>query len=87
MPAVKMWGRGQLTIPASVRKELHLDEETVLNIVKVGDALLLTQQRLVGDALAGKAQKEMDKGDLSLEDLLEDLQKQRKRYNRERYGA
>lgn len=87
MAAVKMWGRGQLTIPASVRKELHLDEETVLNIVKVGDALLLTQKRLVGDALATTAQKEMKKADLSLEDLLEDLQKQRERYNRERYGG
>ncbi|MCZ7627109.1 MAG: AbrB family transcriptional regulator [Candidatus Methylomirabilota bacterium] len=87
MAAVKMWGRGQLTIPASVRKELHLDEETVLNIVKVGDALLLTQKRLVGDALATTAQKGMKKADLSLEDLLEDLQKQRERYNRERYGG
>ena len=39
MAAVKIWGRGQLTIPASLRKELRLDEETVLNVVTVGDAL------------------------------------------------
>lgn len=86
MTVVKMWGRGQLTIPASVRKELHLDEETALNIVKVGDALVLTQKRLVGDTLATKAQKEMEKAGLSLEDLLEDLQRQRERYNREHFG-
>lgn len=87
MAIVKMWGRGQLTIPASVRKELHLDEETVLNVVKVGDALLLTRKRLVGDALAKRAQKAMEEAGLSLDDLLEDLQKQRERYNREHYGG
>lgn len=87
MAVVKMWGRGQLTIPASVRKELHLDEETMLNVVKVGNALLLTQKKLTGDRVAAKAQKEMEKAGLSLEDLLEDLQRQRERYNREQYGG
>ena len=87
MAAVKVWGRGQLTIPASLRKELHLDEEATLNIVKVGGALLLTPQKLLGDAVAKKAQKEMEKAGLSLEDLLKDLEEQRQRYNRERYGG
>jgi AbrB family looped-hinge helix DNA binding protein len=87
MAVVKVWGRGQLTIPASLRKELHLDEEAALNVVKVGEALILTPKKLLGDALAKKAQKEMEKADLSLEDLLEDLEKQRERYNRERYGG
>ena len=85
MAVVKVWGRGQLTIPASLRKELLLDEETVLNVVKVGDALILTPKKLVGDTLAKKAQKEMEKAGLSLEDLLKDLEKQRDRYNREHF--
>ena len=87
MAVVKVWGRGQLTIPATLRKELHLDEETTLNVVKVGDALILTPKKILGDALAKKAQREMKKADLTLEDLLKDLEKQRERYNRERYGA
>ncbi len=87
MAVVKVWGRGQLTIPASLRKELLLDEETVLNVVTVGDALLLTPKKLVGDRLAKKAQKAMEKAGLSLEDLLKDLEKQRDRYNRERFGG
>ena len=87
MAVVKVWGRGQLTIPASLRKELLLDEETVLNVVRVGDALTLTPKKLVGDTLAKKAQKEMEKAGLSLEDLLKDLEKQRERYNREHYGG
>lgn len=87
MPMVKVWGRGQLTIPASLRKELHLDEEATLHVVKVGEALILTPKKMVGDALAKKAQREMKKAGLTLEDLLKDLEKQRERYNRERYGA
>lgn len=36
MPTIKVLARGQLTIPAALRKELHLEEETVLNVIKVG---------------------------------------------------
>lgn len=86
MATTKLWGRGQLTIPASLRKELRLEEETTLSIVKVGDSLLLTPRKLVGNRLAQAAQKEMKKAGLSLDDLLKDLEKQRARYNRERYG-
>ncbi|MEK6814148.1 MAG: AbrB/MazE/SpoVT family DNA-binding domain-containing protein [Nitrospirota bacterium] len=86
MPTVKVLARGQLTIPAALRKELHLEEETSLNVVKVGDALILTAKRLTGDRLAKKAEKEMKRAGLSLDDLLKDLEKQRERYVRERYG-
>ena len=87
MAVVKVWGRGQLTIPVSLRKELRLDEETTLNVVKVGETLVLTPKKLLGDTVARKAEKEMEKAYLSLEDLLKDLQKQRERYNKERYGG
>ncbi len=87
MAVTKLWGRGQLTIPAALRKELHLDKETTLNVVKVGDVLILTPRKLIGDQIAQSAQKEMKKAGLTLEDLLKDLEKQRERYNRERYGG
>ncbi len=87
MPTVKVWGRGQLTIPASIRKELHLREESTLTIVKVGDVLLLTPRTLVGDTVAKKAARAMKKAGLRLQDLLADLDRQRDRYNRERYGG
>jgi bifunctional DNA-binding transcriptional regulator/antitoxin component of YhaV-PrlF toxin-antitoxin module len=87
MAVVKVWGRGQLTIPASLRKELRLDEETTLSVVKAGEALVLTPKKLIGDAVAKKAAREMKKAGLTLDDLLRDLEKQRRRYNRERYGG
>lgn len=87
MAVVKLWGRGQLTIPAPLRKELHLDEEATLDVVKVGEALILTPRKLIGDTLSKRAKKEMKKVGLSLEDLLKDLEKQRERYNQEKYGG
>jgi len=87
MPIVKVWGRGQLTIPASIRKELKLDEDTSLTIVKAGDVVLLTPRKLVGDAVAKKASRAMKRAGLKLDDLLADLKKQRVRYNRERDGG
>lgn len=87
MAITKVWGRGQLTIPAPLRKELHLDEETTLNVVKVDDALILTRRKMLGDKIAKRAQVEMRKAGLSLGDLLKDLEKQRARYNRERHGG
>ncbi|OGK88456.1 MAG: hypothetical protein A2X52_14895 [Candidatus Rokubacteria bacterium GWC2_70_16] len=87
MPTVKVWGRGQLTIPASIRKELHLQEETTLTIVKVGDVLVLTPRVLVGDTVAKKAARAMKKAGLQLQDLFADLDRQRDRYHRERDGG
>jgi bifunctional DNA-binding transcriptional regulator/antitoxin component of YhaV-PrlF toxin-antitoxin module len=87
MPTVKVRGRGQLTIPASLRKDLNLDDDAALTVVKVGDVLLLTPRKLIGDAVAKKASRAMKQSGLKLDDLLADLNTQRERYNRERDGG
>lgn len=87
MPSVKVRERGQVTIPASIRKELDIGDDATLSIIKVADVLMLTPRKLVGDSVAKKAERAMKKSGLRLEDLLTDLDKQRDRYNRERYGS
>ena len=87
MALVKVWGRGQLTIPAAIRKELHLKEEAALTLVKVGDVILMTQRPLEVDSVAKKARKEMKHSGLTVEDILADLDRQRARYNKDRNGA
>jgi len=86
MARVTVRERGQLTIPASLRKELNLEEEATMTMVKVGDVLLLTPRKLLGDSVARKAAHMMKIKGLRLADVLADLKKQRERYNRERYG-
>ena len=84
--SVKLWGRGQLTIPKEVRQALKLDEENQLSVFVVGRCLVLTPKRLLGPALAKDVEKAMKAKGLSLEDLLRDLKEERQRYNQERYG-
>ena len=87
MALVKVWGRGQLTIPAAIRKDLHLKEEAALTLVKVGNVILMTPAVLHIDSVAKKARKEMKKVGLTLDDVLADLDRQRTQSSRERRGA
>ena len=86
MAQTKLWGRGQLTIPVNLRRELEMDEEEILQITRVGKSLLLTPKKLLGDGLAKKIEREMKREGLSLEDLLTELKQERARYNHEKYG-
>lgn len=86
MPLVKIRERGQLTIPSEYRKGLGLEEKDLLNIVKVGETLILSRKQLAGDLLSRKMEAEMKNKDLTLQDLLANLKEQRKLYNKEIYG-
>ncbi len=86
MPIVKMRERGQVTIPAEYRKELGLEENDTLNFIKVGDTLILTPRKVIGDTVSMKFEKAMKGRGLKLDNLLADLSEQRARYNREVYG-
>lgn len=84
--AVKLWGRGQLTIPKGIRKALRLDDRAVLNIFAVGNNLILTRKQLLGPSLAKEFQRAMKKQGLTLKGLLKSLKEERRRTLRERYG-
>jgi bifunctional DNA-binding transcriptional regulator/antitoxin component of YhaV-PrlF toxin-antitoxin module len=86
MPVVKIRERGQLTIPYEYRKELGLGKEDVLNIIKIGDVLILVPKQLAGDIISRKMESAMRKKDLSLDNLLKNLREQRKRYSRDTHA-
>lgn len=85
--SVKLWGRGQLTIPKEVRQALKLDQEDRLSVFVIGRCLVLTPKRLLGPALAKEIARSMKAKGLSLEDVLRDLKAERQRYNQEHYGG
>jgi AbrB family looped-hinge helix DNA binding protein len=85
--AVKLWGRGQLTIPKEVRDALQLDDETQLNVFVVGRCLVLTPKRLMRASLARDAEKSMKAQGLTLDEVLGVLKEERRRYNKEIYGG
>ncbi len=76
---VKLWGRGQLTIPKECRKALKLDNETQLNVFVVGRCLVLTPKSLMRSSLSKNVEKSMKDQKLSLNDLLKDLKNERQR--------
>lgn len=86
MPVVKMRERGQLTIPYEYRKELGLGKEDMLNVLKIGDVLILVPRQLAGDVVSGKIEAATKKKGLTLDNLLKNLREQRKRYSRETYA-
>lgn len=83
---VKLWGRGQLTIPKGLRRALKLDEEAVLNVFLVGRCIVMTPKKLLRASLAKELQHSMKEQGLTLEDVLKTLKEERRRYNREHYG-
>jgi AbrB family looped-hinge helix DNA binding protein len=86
MPIVKLRERGQVTIPYEYRKELGLNKEDLLNVLKIGDVLVLVPKQLDGDAFSKKMESTMKKKGLTLDDLLSNLREQRKRYFKETYA-
>jgi len=78
--------RGQITIPQDIREDLNLDEQTMVNIFRVGRVVLVTPKRLERASLARKVEGEMKREGLTLEALLSDLKSQRKRYLEEAYS-
>lgn len=86
MPVVKLRERGQMTIPYEYRKELGIGKEDVLNVLKIGDVLVLVPRQLSGDVLSKKIEVSMKKKGLTLDNLLKNLREQRKRYSRETYA-
>lgn len=86
MPVVKLRERGQLTIPYEYRKELGLGKEDVLNVLKIGDVLILVPRQLAGDVISRKIESQMKGKGLTLDNLLKNLSEQRKRYSKETYA-
>jgi AbrB family looped-hinge helix DNA binding protein len=86
MPTVRIRERGQVTIPSSFRKDLGLEENDSLNMVKIDEMLILTPRKPFGDAATRKVEAGMKRKGLTLDDLLADLKEQRRKYIRETHG-
>jgi bifunctional DNA-binding transcriptional regulator/antitoxin component of YhaV-PrlF toxin-antitoxin module len=83
---VRVRSRGQLTIPQDMREALSLDEDTGLNIFRVGKVLIMSPKRLQRASLAKEVEREMKRQGLTLKDLISDLRVQREKYLAEAYS-
>ncbi len=75
----RLRGKGQVTIPVSVRMALKLSENDLLSVAKVGDAIVLSPQPSTFEAVARKFSARAKKDGISLEMLLKDLKQLRRK--------
>lgn len=75
--------RGQLTIPKKLREMTHMEEDERVQIIPVGDSLIITPRSLELDEARRQIKKMLRKSGLSIEKLLDGLAEERETLNRE----
>ena len=83
---IKIWERGQLTIPREIREKTGLNEATMVSIFSVGTSLIITPKKLLRLSLSKEIAESMKQQKITLKQLLSDLKKQRITYNKQKYG-
>ena len=77
--------RGQLTIPKKVRETGNLEEGEVVSIIPLGDTLIITPRRLGLEEARREIRKILKASGVSIQDLLEGLEEERKILFKELY--
>ena len=78
--------RGQLTIPKKIRQMKHLEEGQTVSLVPLGDVVIIMPQRLELDEARRRITKILRECDVSAEEMLEGLVREREALYKERYG-
>jgi bifunctional DNA-binding transcriptional regulator/antitoxin component of YhaV-PrlF toxin-antitoxin module len=86
MTTVQMRSKGSITLPASLRRKYKLDEGEFFKVIDVGDGsffLVPMDSKVMKNA--DKVARKVKEANVSLEDLLETLDEERKTYYKEHY--
>lgn len=78
--------RGQLTIPKKVREMTGLEEGEIVNIIPVGDSIVVTPRRLEIEEARRQIKKILKATKVPPEDVLKSLLEERKSLYNELYG-
>ena len=78
--------KGVITLPVDVRREYSLNEGDVLTLVDLGDGSLLLTPGISQVVRSGdRVARVMEKGGVTVEDLLEVVDEEREAYYKEHY--
>ena len=70
---VRLRGKGQFTIPSEIRDNLGIEEDTILEVIPIGDSFLATPKKLTVKEMASTVRKDMERSNIDLKDLLAEL--------------
>jgi AbrB family looped-hinge helix DNA binding protein len=83
---VQIRGKGNITLPASLRKKYKLEEGELFSLIDVGDGsffLVPKESKVMQNA--DTVAKKVKEANVTLEELFETLDEERKRYYKEHY--
>ena len=86
MTTIQIRGKGTITLPANFRKKYNLEEGESLSLIDVGDGsffLVPVESKVMKSA--DKVAKAVKEANVTLEELFEVLDEERKRYYQEHY--
>ena len=78
--------RGVVTLPAELREKYHIENGKIFHLVDMDGIFVFVPMAPMVPELANEIERIRLEAGLSMEDLLDDLRKQRERYNQEKYG-
>ena len=81
---VRLRERGQLTLPQTVRRDLAVDEGDILELVQMDDLVWWSPRRALLPELSKEFTALMEAEGVSMADLLQGLEEQRRAIARER---
>jgi AbrB family looped-hinge helix DNA binding protein len=84
---VQIGKRGTVTLPADWRKRYGLDAGDLLTVLDLGGVFVFSPEVPVVSKIAREIEQLRQEAGLSLEELLEGLDEQRRRLYQERYGS
>jgi AbrB family looped-hinge helix DNA binding protein len=87
MTTLQIRGKGTITLPASLRKKYKLEEGEVLTVIDLGDGTILLKPMVSQvNRLSNQIAKRLKEENISLDDLLNALDEERKTYYKKYYS-
>lgn len=84
---IQIQQQGILSLPSELQAKYKINEGDILTLLDLDGIFLLTPKPSIVSELADKIEQLRQKKGLSIEDLIEGLDKQRQRYYEEKYGT
>ena len=78
--------RGVVTLPAELREKYHIENGKIFHLVDMDGIFVFVPMVPMVPELANEIERIRLEAGLSVDELLEDLRKQREQYNKEKYG-
>lgn len=79
--------RGVITLPAELREKYSIENGNIFRLVDLDGIFVFVPMLPMVPELAREIERVRLEAGLSIEELLQDLRKQREQYNQEKYGT